>query len=84
MTAAGSGFYGLASYAECTERYPADGPLAGGAAIVVAPGTGNERLFQWGQVDEAVTYATSINVTQLDNVPLISMCKQAVEELYAV
>lgn len=77
----GAGFYMLALYPTCTERY--SGELNGGAVHVVAPGTPNEKLFKWGTYDEAVAYATSVNSVQIDNVLLTNLCRQAVEELYA-
>lgn len=75
------GMYMLANYDTCTQTYRGD--HAGDAVHVVATGTPNERLFLWEQDTEAVAYATSLGLNQIDNVPVSSLCQRAVEDLYA-
>lgn len=77
----GSGMYMLGGYEDCTQFYR--GPLEGGAIFVVAPASTNQRLFRWEDYEAAQTYAESLGLTQIDSVPVSSLCQQAVEATYA-
>jgi len=70
----------LAGYSDCTTGYR--GPLAGGAVHVVATGTPNERLFKWEDWQATEAYANSLGLTQIDNVPVVNICQQAIDDLY--
>lgn len=76
-----AGLYGLGGYPDCTTFYRGD--RAGEAVFVVAPVSPNERLFKWSDYEAATAYAESIGLTQIDSVPVTSMCQQAIDDLYA-
>lgn len=75
------GQYMLAGFEDCAQLY--QGPLAGGAVFAVATATPDQRLFRWEDYEAAQAYAEQLNLTQIDSVPVTSICQQAIDDLYA-
>lgn len=75
------GGYLLLTYPGCTELYR--GPLEGDSVYVVARNTEFERLFRRVDLTAATQWAIT-NKQQLENIPTVGLCAEAVDELFAL
>jgi len=73
------GGYLLDTYPGCTELYR--GVLEGESVYAVGRMTEFERLFKRVDLTPATTYAIETR-QQLENIPIVGLCAQAVEALY--
>jgi hypothetical protein len=79
-TAAGN--YPLATYPDCTELYPGNGPFAGNSIYAVARGTLQERLFARTDLAAASEYMKSVRGADIENIPTSGLCAAAVIAVY--
>lgn len=74
------GGYGLGSYPGCTALYT--GPLEGESVYVVGRNTADERLFKRSDLVTATEW-TLEHKAQIENIPIVGLCGEAIEALYA-
>jgi hypothetical protein len=74
------GGYLLANYPGCTELY--HGPLEGESVYIVGRNTEDERMFKRIDLAEATEW-TLEHKAQIENIPIVGLCQEAIEALFA-